>query len=53
MYIYTENGHLLKCFDCWDVRSVQYGERWIKEHGYYIVKCEIQYGLYHVFVRGY
>ena len=41
MYIVSMSGCILVSFDKWDVRSVSRAERWIKEKGYVIWKCEL------------
>lgn len=51
MYIVNMVGQLLVSFNKWDVRSVPAAERWIKEHGYVIWKCEVIHGEYVVTVR--
>lgn len=40
MYIVSMAGIVLASFDKWDVRSVARAERWMKENGYVIWKCE-------------
>lgn len=51
MYILSMAGVTLASFDKWDISSVAKAERWIKEHGYIIWKCEIINGMYYVIVR--
>ena len=51
MYIYTVAGKLLAYYSAWDLGSVARAERWIKENGYYIWKCEITSGYYVITVR--
>ena len=52
MYIVNMAGVVLAEFDRWDVRSVARAEAWIKEHGFYIWKCELTIlGAYVVTVR--
>lgn len=51
MYIYNVAGKLLAYYSAWDLGSVARAERWIKENGYYIWKCEITSGYYVITVR--
>ena len=52
MYIVSMAGDVLAEFDRWDVRSVAKAEAWIKDHGFFIWKCELTImGAYVVTVR--
>ena len=46
MYIYSVAGNLLAYYSAWNISSVAQAEKWIKDNGYYIWKCEIQNGYY-------
>lgn len=51
MYIMSMAGETLASFNKWDIKSVAMVENWIKDHGYYIWKCEIFNGEYYIIVR--
>lgn len=46
-------GKCLAFFDPFDISSVAKAERWIKDHGLYIWKCELCRGIYTITVRSY
>ena len=51
MRIESITGQILAVFNPWDISSVEKGERWIRDHGYRIWKCETsETGIYIVIV---
>ena len=51
MLVVDMYGHVLACYSAWDIHSVEYAERWIRENGYKIYKFETTGGYCVITVR--